>query len=351
MYPGTLWFFTVTTLFFTQSGSVSYEWASASLRADSCSSNMSAAYVHVNSCYTRNKVTPSFQWGVPVIFHFHISRKNETPWEVYCLKSDKYVQCTQTWFPWSLQQYSSPAHTAYTRQSRLGANAWYKDGEMTGKKKGDESLPEQSAEWKPLPSAEEEFPSGCHPRMICFPSKFCTPVSRCKQCPGQLPAVPSPGSICEPSGANSSAPDGSAAPGSLQHSTVDSGASSHLITSSSKTYLQDTISTPVCSAGACSPPSATAELQRIIKVTFRRSASVGLALSAMRMSNCAPRQSFRKARTHSSEYFYASPVKSEASSKNNGPETFCLEHTKTEIQLLERNSLAFHSTYSQNEDS
>lgn len=76
---------------------------------------------------------------------------------------------------------------------------------MTGKKR-DESLPEQSAEWKPLPSTEEEFPSGCHPRKICFPGEVCTPVSRHERCPCLLTAVPSPGSICKPSGAYSSAP-------------------------------------------------------------------------------------------------------------------------------------------------
>lgn len=186
---------------------MSYEWAITSFRADSCFSNMSPAYVHVNPCYTGNKLTSSFQWRVPVIFSFHINMKNKAPWEVYGLKSDKYLRCAQTWFPDSLPC-TTPAHMArirHWRPSRLGASTQYEERERTGDER-DESLPEQSAEWKPLPSPEEEFPSGCHPRMICFPSKVCTPVSRRERCPCLLTAVPVPGSICEPSGASSSAP-------------------------------------------------------------------------------------------------------------------------------------------------
>lgn len=152
--------------------------------------------------------------------------------------------------------------------------------------KRDESLPEQAAEWKPLPSTKEEFPSGCHPRMLCFPGEVCTLVSRREQCPCLRTAVPSPGSIWEPSGAYSSAPAalGSSSPASARHGRADGGASSHLLTSSSETHPHDTIPTPVCSAGACSPPSAAAEQQSIIKPTWRRSAGVGTALPAVLVS-------------------------------------------------------------------
>ena len=221
MYLGTLWFFTARKISFTQSGSALYERAPASLRADSCFSNMSAAYVHVNPCYTGNKLTSSFQWRVPVIFSFHINRKNKTPQEVYGLKSDKYLQYTQTWFPDSLLQYSSPAHMACIRQSRLGASTWYKEGKMTGKKR-DENLPEQSTKWKLLSSTKTEFPSGCLPRVICFPGKVRTPVLRCEQCPCLPTAVPLPGSVWEPSGAYSSAPAalGSSSLASARHGTA-----------------------------------------------------------------------------------------------------------------------------------
>lgn len=151
-----------------------------------------------------------------------------------------------------LLQYSSPAHMACIRKTRLGTSTSYKEGKMTGKKR-DESLPEQSAEWKPLPSTEEEFPSGCHPRMIWFPRELCTLVSRHEQRPRLLTAVPSPGSICESSGAHSCAPAtlGSSSLTSAWHSGHS--ISSHLLPGLSKN-LHSIILTPVCHAGACSLP-------------------------------------------------------------------------------------------------
>lgn len=99
---------------------------------------------------------------------------------------------------------SSPAHMACNRHQRQGV--WHEEGERAGEKK-DRSLSKQSAEWKLLPSTKEEFSSGCHPRTVCFP-KVCAPILRCVWCPCLLTAVPLPGSICEPSGASSSAPAG-----------------------------------------------------------------------------------------------------------------------------------------------
>lgn len=174
-------------------------------------------------------------------------------------------------------QHSSPAHMAcirhWSQQSRLGASPWYEEGgkrlEIKGMKASPSSLLSGNLCLLLRKSFQVDVIQECFASPAWSVPRFqgASGARACEQlslrlAPSANPLEPTPPLLPR-----------LAAPRWLRHGRADGGASSYLLTSSSKTHPCNTVSTPVCGAGACSPPSASTEQQSVIQATWRRSTS------------------------------------------------------------------------------